>query len=80
MTRLSDRLDKLEALLDLPPPCDDGGPQLIRIRGGLPCDVLHATIGAAHIVAEPGESEACFIDRCFSIALEREAPFIVVAG
>jgi hypothetical protein len=60
--------------------CDDGGPTLIRVGGGLPSDTLHATIDGQHIAAWADESEAQFIDRCFALAIDRNAPFICLGG
>jgi hypothetical protein len=81
--RLSDRLSRLEELMDCPRygGGGGGGPLVIKIRGGLPGGQgMHASIGPLAIEREPHETLDDFESRVIDIAIEMHAPVVVFSG
>lgn len=77
MRDLMSRIFRLERDSLLPP--DGTEPMLLRVHGGVP-GMPRATIGERTVAQFPGEPLPDFIDRCFDVATDEGAAFIVLRG
>jgi hypothetical protein len=77
LSRLSDRVDRLE----FDGGCDDAGPQVIYVYGGLAGhEFSHATAGPLRFTRLPEETLGEFTDRCRSVAFYAGRPYLIVGG
>jgi hypothetical protein len=79
LTDLDRRLIHLERYIAR---CRPGGhePLLIRVSGGLPGELRHASAGGLWLERQPGETLEGFETRALGLAREVGAPFAVVGG
>jgi hypothetical protein len=77
LRNLDRRLDRLEAMHFAS--LGAAGPQIIRIRGGLP-EPANATIRSLRIEIAPGESVDDFESRALETGIKAKAQYVILAG